>query len=187
MIRTGRLLFWHHVHLQFKIKMLSDGVFDATKLDSELKKPSATPRNIRLQKHGQPSLLGRSAEGTNQVPPGFINRVRPDRLMRQACFSHNYSPRVGAIDAINERRVPKRYSKQYSSVTTSNKFDGVPLRKCLTTSAKGSTQTSGGIAGARNKVAYATTLGGGGGYGDPHPPPFYKCKVCCKRTAFYRL
>ncbi|GJN21590.1 hypothetical protein PR202_gb09080 [Eleusine coracana subsp. coracana] len=108
----------------------SYGVFEATKPDSELKKPSVTPRNIRLQRHEQPS----------------------------GC------------------------SKQYSSVTTRNKFDGVPLRKCLTSSAKDIQ-----IAGATKKVAYATTLGGGGGYGDPHPPPFYKCKVCRNRTAFSRL
>lgn len=78
------------------------------------------------------------------------------------------------------------YSKKYSSVTTSNKFDGVALRKGLTTSAKGSIPTSSGMANARTKAAYATTLGRGG-YGDPHPPPFYRCKVCGKRTAFYRL
>jgi len=41
--------------------------------------------------------------------------------------------------------------------------------------------------GAKKKEAYITTLGAGGGYGDPHPPPFYKCEVCRKRTAFYRL
>ena len=50
-----------------------------------------------------------------------------------------------------------------------------------------SAHTSGGTVGAKKKEAYITTLGAGGGYGDPHPPPFYKCEVCRKRTAFYRL
>ena len=34
---------------------------------------------------------------------------------------------------------------------------------------------------------YLTTLGPGGGYGYPHPPPFYRCEVCREETAFYRL
>jgi len=34
---------------------------------------------------------------------------------------------------------------------------------------------------------YLATLGPGGGYGYPHPPPFYRCEVCLEETAFYRL
>ncbi|KAF8645967.1 hypothetical protein HU200_066060 [Digitaria exilis] len=47
--------------------------------------------------------------------------------------------------------------------------------------------TPGGTVSAEKKEAYITTLGPGGGYGNPHPPPFYKCEVCRKKTAFYRL
>jgi len=50
-----------------------------------------------------------------------------------------------------------------------------------------SAHTSGGTVGAKKKEAYITTLSAGGGYGDPHHPPFYKCEVCCKGSAFYRL
>ncbi|TVU29218.1 hypothetical protein EJB05_20776, partial [Eragrostis curvula] len=165
----------------------SDGVFEGTKPNSDFKKPSATPGNTRLQQHRYPSPQGRNAEATSQVPPRFITGARPDRLMQRACFSVNYCQRMSAIDAINEWRVPKGCLKQYSFDTTSNRFDGVPSRKGLAISAEGSTQTPGGTARAIKKVTYATTLGIGGGYGDPHPPPFYKCKVCCKRTAFFRL
>lgn len=80
-----------------------------------------------------------------------------------------------------------------SSSTTSNssKSTLAPLGKvkdkaALVLSASAH-HTSGGTVGAGKKEAYITTLGPGGGYGDPHPPPFYKCEVCRKKTAFYRL
>ncbi|KAL6911682.1 hypothetical protein ACP4OV_000487 [Aristida adscensionis] len=74
---------------------------------ADFMKPSATPRNIRLQTPRQPSLLDRRVEGANQVPPRFIHRATPVRLMRRARSSRNYRQRVGAIDAINEWRLPK--------------------------------------------------------------------------------
>ncbi|XP_062221044.1 uncharacterized protein LOC133920441 [Phragmites australis] len=74
---------------------------------ADLMKPSATPRNIRLQTPRHPSLLDRRVEGANQAPPRFIHRATPARLMRRARSSHNYRQRVGAIDAINEWRLPK--------------------------------------------------------------------------------
>ncbi|KAL6633845.1 hypothetical protein ACP70R_026516 [Stipagrostis hirtigluma subsp. patula] len=74
---------------------------------ADFMKPSATPRNIRLQTPRHPSLLDRRVEGANQVPPRFIHRATPARLMRRVRSSHNFRQRVGAIDAINEWRLPK--------------------------------------------------------------------------------
>ncbi|KXG31084.1 hypothetical protein SORBI_3004G294800 [Sorghum bicolor] len=69
--------------------------------------PSATPRNIR-QTPRHPSLLDRRAElGANQMPPRFIHKTTPARFMRRVRSSHNFRQRVGALDAINERRLPK--------------------------------------------------------------------------------
>ncbi|TVU28950.1 hypothetical protein EJB05_20489 [Eragrostis curvula] len=73
---------------------------------ADFMKPSATPRNVRLQTPRHPSLL-RRVEGGNQVPQRFIHRATPARLMRRARSSHNFRHRVGAIDAINEWRLPK--------------------------------------------------------------------------------
>ncbi|KAL6899406.1 hypothetical protein ACP4OV_006064 [Aristida adscensionis] len=47
--------------------------------------------------------------------------------------------------------------------------------------------TSAGEKGNAKNEEFATTLSHGGGYGFPHPPPFYMCKVCAKRTAVYKL
>ncbi|GJM86355.1 hypothetical protein PR202_ga02208 [Eleusine coracana subsp. coracana] len=69
-------------------------------------KPSATPRNIRLQTPRQPSVP-RRVEGANQLPSRFIHRATPARLMRRARSSRNYCQRVGAMDGINEWRLPK--------------------------------------------------------------------------------
>nr|CAB3450585.1 unnamed protein product [Digitaria exilis] len=66
-------------------------------------KPSATPRNIRIQT----PRLDRRVDGTNQVPPKFIRKATPARLMRRVRSSHNFRQRVGAIDVINEWRLPK--------------------------------------------------------------------------------
>jgi hypothetical protein len=41
------------------------------------------------------------------LPPRFIHRATPARFMRRARSSRNYCQRVGAIDAINEWRLPK--------------------------------------------------------------------------------
>ncbi|KAL6601292.1 hypothetical protein ACP70R_044512 [Stipagrostis hirtigluma subsp. patula] len=74
---------------------------------ADFMKPSATPRNIRLQTPRHPSLLDRRVGGADQVPPRFIHRATPARLMRRVRSSHNFRQRVGAIDAINEWRLPK--------------------------------------------------------------------------------
>ncbi|KAJ1280279.1 hypothetical protein BS78_04G219200 [Paspalum vaginatum] len=66
---------------------------------ADFMKPSATPRNIRLQ-------TPRRVEGANQVPHRFIHKATPARLMSRA-RSRNFRQRVGAIDAINEWRLPK--------------------------------------------------------------------------------
>uniref|UniRef100_A0A0A8XT67 Uncharacterized protein n=1 Tax=Arundo donax TaxID=35708 RepID=A0A0A8XT67_ARUDO len=52
-------------------------------------------------------------------------------------------------------------------------------------SGSGKDQTS--SATGKPKEDHTSTLGGRGGYGDPHPPPFYKCEICRRRTAFYRI
>ena len=41
------------------------------------------------------------------MPPRFIHKATPARLMRRVRSSHNFRQRVGAIDAINEWRLPK--------------------------------------------------------------------------------
>ncbi|GJN21755.1 hypothetical protein PR202_gb09268 [Eleusine coracana subsp. coracana] len=73
---------------------------------ADFMKASATPRNIRLQTPRQPSVP-RRVEGANQLPSRFIHRATPARLMRRARSSRNYRQRVGAMDAINEWRLPK--------------------------------------------------------------------------------
>ncbi|KAL5208731.1 hypothetical protein ABZP36_033166 [Zizania latifolia] len=71
-------------------------------------KTSTTPRHIRLQTPRHPSLLDRrSVERANPVPPRFRHKATPARLMRGARSSHNYRRRLGAMDAINEWRLPK--------------------------------------------------------------------------------
>ncbi|PNT69176.1 hypothetical protein BRADI_3g50721v3 [Brachypodium distachyon] len=68
----------------------------------------ATPRNIRLQTPRHPSLLDRRVDGSNRGPPRFVHKATPARLMRRARSSHNYhGRRLGAIDAVNEWRLPK--------------------------------------------------------------------------------
>lgn len=77
-----------------------------------------------------------------------------------------------------------------STASNSSKFAPLSLGKVKDKAAivrSASAHKSGGTVGARKKEAYITTLGTGGGYGDPHPPPFYKCEACHKGTAFYRL
>uniref|UniRef100_A0A0E0CPB9 Remorin C-terminal domain-containing protein n=1 Tax=Oryza meridionalis TaxID=40149 RepID=A0A0E0CPB9_9ORYZ len=49
----------------------------------------------------------RDVERTNPVPPRFIHKATPARSMRRARSSHNYRRRLGAMDAINEWRLPK--------------------------------------------------------------------------------
>ncbi|KAF7090338.1 hypothetical protein CFC21_093102 [Triticum aestivum] len=71
-------------------------------------KCSATPRNIRLQTPRHPSLPDRRANGSSRGPPKFVHKATPARLMRRARSSHNYhGKRMGAIDAVNEWRLPK--------------------------------------------------------------------------------
>ncbi|KAM0922750.1 hypothetical protein ACQ4PT_005979 [Festuca glaucescens] len=68
----------------------------------------ATPRNIRLQTPRHPSLLDRRVDGSNRGPPRFVHKATPARLMRRARSSRNYQRRrMGAIDAVNEWRLPK--------------------------------------------------------------------------------
>ncbi|XP_040377215.1 uncharacterized protein LOC102708416 [Oryza brachyantha] len=70
-------------------------------------KPCTTPRQIRLQTPRHPSLMDRRFERTNPVPPRFIHKATPARSMRRAHSSHNYRRRLGAMNAINEWRLPK--------------------------------------------------------------------------------
>lgn len=68
----------------------------------------ATPRNIRIQTPRHPSLLDRRVNGSHRGPPRFVHKATPARLMRRARSSHNYrGRRMGAIDAVNEWRLPK--------------------------------------------------------------------------------
>ncbi|CAM0944937.1 unnamed protein product [Alopecurus aequalis] len=69
---------------------------------------SATPRNIRLQTPRHPSLLDRRVNGSNRGPPRFIHKATPGRLIRRARSVRDYhGRRMGAIDAVNEWRLPK--------------------------------------------------------------------------------
>uniref|UniRef100_A0A8R7QUQ0 Remorin C-terminal domain-containing protein n=1 Tax=Triticum urartu TaxID=4572 RepID=A0A8R7QUQ0_TRIUA len=55
-----------------------------------------------------PSLPDRRANGSSRGPPKFVHKATPARLMRRARSSHNYhGKRMGAIDAVNEWRLPK--------------------------------------------------------------------------------
>uniref|UniRef100_A0ACD5YSW2 Uncharacterized protein n=2 Tax=Avena sativa TaxID=4498 RepID=A0ACD5YSW2_AVESA len=68
----------------------------------------ATPRNIRLQTPRHPSLLDQRVHGSNRAPPRFVHKATPGRLIRRGRSSHNYHRRrMGAIDAVNEWRLPK--------------------------------------------------------------------------------
>ncbi|CAL4968228.1 unnamed protein product [Urochloa decumbens] len=147
---------------------------------------SAMPRNIRLQIPRNHSLLDRRVDRINQVP-----------FMCRGSSSDNYHHRLNALDASSEWRLHKgravttKCLRQPSS-TASKSSKTAPgilgkVKDKVATVRSASAHTSGGTVGARKKDAYITTLGDGGGYGDPHPPPFYKCEVCCKGTAFYRL
>lgn len=49
-----------------------------------------------------------AVDGSNRGPPRFVHKATPARLMRRARSSHNYhGRRLGAIDAVNEWRLPK--------------------------------------------------------------------------------
>ncbi|RLM79706.1 uncharacterized protein C2845_PM12G11680 [Panicum miliaceum] len=147
-----------------------DVAFEGRNHSAHLVKLSAMPRNIRVQKPRHPSLLDRR---------------------------DNYHQHVGAFNAISERRLSKGCNLttkcgRQSSSTASNSSNSTPgplgkVKDKVAIVRSASAHTSGGTVGAKKKEAYITTLGGGGGYGDPHPPPFYKCEVCRKGTAFYRL
>ncbi|RLM78355.1 uncharacterized protein C2845_PM12G20530 [Panicum miliaceum] len=190
------------------IGILSNIAFEGRNHSAHLVKPSAMPRNIRVQIPRHPSLLDRRVDRIN-LP-----------FMCQACSSDNYHQHVGVFDAINEQKLPKileglcpyypfnaaffdlgTYLPGYvlttkcvrqSSSTASNNSKSAPgplgkVKDKVGIVRSASAHTSGGTVGAKKKEAYITTLGAGGGYGDPHPPPFYKCEVCRKGTAFYRF
>ncbi|RCV07330.1 hypothetical protein SETIT_1G235200v2 [Setaria italica] len=164
----------------------SDGAFEGRKHSAHLVKPSAMPRNIRLQIPRHPSLLSRRVDRINQVP-----------FMCGGCSSDNNHQHVDALDTIDEWRLHKGcvvttkcIGQSSSTASNSSKFAPLSLGKVKDKAAivrSASAHKSGGTVGARKKEAYITTLGTGGGYGDPHPPPFYKCEACHKGTAFYRL
>ncbi|XP_044409781.1 uncharacterized protein [Triticum aestivum] len=74
----------------------------------DLVKCFSMPRNIRLQTPRHPSLLDMRVDKSNRGPPKFVHKATPARLMRRACSSHNYHGKcMGAIDAVNEWRLPK--------------------------------------------------------------------------------
>ncbi|CAN6279207.1 unnamed protein product [Urochloa humidicola] len=164
----------------------SDGAFEGRKHSVHSVRPSAMPRNIRLQIPMHHSLLDRRVDRINQVP-----------LVCRDCSSDNYHRDLSTFDASDEWRLHKGRAVttkclRQSSSTASKSSKSAPdllgkVKDKVATVRSASAHTSGGTVGARKKEAYITTLGAGGGYGDPHPPPFYKCEVCCKGTAFYRL
>ncbi|CAN6238655.1 unnamed protein product [Urochloa humidicola] len=164
----------------------SDSAFEGRKHSVHSVRPSAMPRNIRLQIPMHHSLLDRRVDRINQVP-----------LMCRDCSSDNYHRDLSALDAGDEWRLHKGHAVtakclRQSSSTASKSSKSAPdllgtVKDKVATVRSASAHTSGGTVGARKEEAYITTLGAGGGYGDPHPPPFYKCEVCCKGTAFYRL
>ncbi|KAM0822426.1 hypothetical protein ACQ4PT_071502 [Festuca glaucescens] len=50
----------------------------------------------------------KGADGSNRGPPRFVHKATPARLMRRARSARNYQRRrMGAIDAVNEWRLPK--------------------------------------------------------------------------------
>ena len=99
-----------------------DVAFEGRNHSAHLVKPSAMLRNIRVQIPRHPSLLDRrgssfcmsfffffcNARSTSQFQ---ICLYEVDRIslpfMCQACSSDNYHQHVGALDAINEQRLPK--------------------------------------------------------------------------------
>ncbi|KAM0922751.1 hypothetical protein ACQ4PT_005979 [Festuca glaucescens] len=53
-------------------------------------------------------LARKGVDGSNRGPPRFVHKATPARLMRRARSSRNYQRRrMGAIDAVNEWRLPK--------------------------------------------------------------------------------
>ena len=52
--------------------------------------------------------LNYAVDGSSRGPPKFVHKATPARLMRRARSSHNYhGKRTGAIDAVNDWRLPK--------------------------------------------------------------------------------
>jgi len=91
-----------------------DVAFEGRNHSSHSVKPSAMPRNIRVQMPRHPSLLDRSfcmffsfAMHVRQINLKYaVDRINLP-FMCQACSSDNYHQHVGALDAINEQRLPK--------------------------------------------------------------------------------
>ncbi|PUZ76576.1 hypothetical protein GQ55_1G301900 [Panicum hallii var. hallii] len=177
-----------------------DIAFEGRNHSGHLVKPSAMPRNIRVQIPRHPSLLDRrvdriilpftcqacSSDNLPSTSNVFLVFIISVQILEGLC---PYYPFNAAFFDLGTY-LPVLTLESSSTASNSSKSAPGPLGKVkgkvgIVRSA--SAHTSGGTVGAKKKEAYITTLGAGGGYGDPHPPPFYKCEVRRKGTTFYRL
>ena len=105
--------------------------------------------NIFLAFRGQLVYFNNYAgDGSNRGPPRFVHKATPARLMRRARSSRNYHRRrMGAIDAVNEWRLPKvsegddeaMDQKDWQADTVSSRISsgiGLNLLRPLSSSAK---------------------------------------------------
>ncbi|KAF8645963.1 hypothetical protein HU200_066056 [Digitaria exilis] len=153
-------------------------------------KPSATLQDIILHTPRDPSLLDMRGSSSacllSKSALGPLGILKDKAALDLSASAHQTSG--GTIDewSLHEEKGQARFKPFAIPQTIRPQAARVP--NPLDMRAEGSSQAPpSSTHSAGNKEAYTSPLGAGGGYGDPHPPPFYKCEVCCKKTAFYRL
>ncbi|CAD6250298.1 unnamed protein product [Miscanthus lutarioriparius] len=168
-------------------------------------KSSAILENIRLQKTRQPSQLQRGGADTDWRDPqvsGKKNEVSDHRYWQTDTVSSRISSasdsKLELVDAFEGGNRSTQFKKPLAMSPREPVRFHLPRRPSVldrrgaldATSESRLLQTHIGrpkLVSTWEGETYLATLGPRGGYGYPHPPPFYRCEVCREETAFYRL